>query len=40
MLHDVMKDLFLIERWEGHVAIVNIVDVVVEFWDKERNVLQ
>ena len=39
MLHDVMKQLFLVERWEGHVAIVNIVDVVVKLGDKECNVL-
>ena len=39
MLHDVMKQLFLVERWEGHVAIINIVDVVVKLGDKECNVL-
>jgi hypothetical protein len=35
-----VKELFLIERWEGHVAIVDIVDVVVKLGDKECNVLQ
>ena len=40
MFHDVMKDLFLVERWEGHVVIVDIVDVAVKLWDKECNVLQ
>ena len=39
MLHDIMKQLFLVERWEGHVAIINIVDVVVKLGDKECNVL-
>ena len=39
MLHDVMKQLFLVERWEGHVAIVNIVDMVVKLGDKECNIL-
>lgn len=40
MLHDVMKELFLIERWEGHVPIVDIVNVVVKLRNKECNVLQ
>lgn len=39
MLHDVMKQLFLVKRWEGHVAIVNIVNMVVKLGDKECNVL-
>ena len=39
MLHDIMKYLFLVERWEGHVAIVNIVDVIVKVGDEECNVL-
>ena len=40
MLHDVMKQLFLVEGWEGHVAVVDIVDMVVKLGDKECDVLQ
>lgn len=40
MLHDVMKELFLVKRWEGHVAIIDIVDVIIKLRDEECDVLQ
>ena len=39
MLHDIMKDLFLVQRWEGHVSIVDIIDVVVKLRNEISNVL-
>lgn len=39
MLHDIMKELFLVKRWEGHVPIINIFDVVIKLGDEECNVL-
>lgn len=40
MLHNVLEHLLLIERWEWHVPVIHIVDVVVEFRNKECNVLR
>ena len=31
--HDFMEHLFLVQRWEGHVAVIDVVDVGVEIWD-------
>lgn len=39
MFHYIMEHLLLVERGEGHVTIVNVVYVVVELGNEERNIL-
>ena len=39
MLHDIVEQLFLVERGEWHVPVVDVVDVVVELGNEECNVL-